>query len=81
MVRTLPFHGKNMGSIPIGDIIYYFLIKIILVMDSLIFKSFIPEIFLSVSILVQLIYNSRFINKLGFNYPVFDTYQQRVTPF
>jgi NADH-quinone oxidoreductase subunit N len=41
-------------------------------MDSLIFKSFIPEIFLSVSILVQLIYNSRFINKLGFNYPVFD---------
>lgn len=41
-------------------------------MDSIIFKSFIPEIFLSLSILFQLIFNARLINNLHFNFPVID---------
>ena len=71
MVRTLPFHGKNMGSIPIGDINIIFT-KGYLFMDSIFLKSFIPEIFLSLSILGQLVFNSRLINDLKFNYPLID---------
>ena len=41
-------------------------------MDSIILKSFIPEIFLSLSILFQLIFNSRLINNLNFNFPLID---------
>ena len=36
------------------------------------FKSFLPEIFLSISILLQLIFNVRFINNLKFNFPIID---------
>ena len=41
-------------------------------MDIIIFKSFIPEIFLSLSILFQLIFNARIINNWKFNFPVID---------
>ena len=41
-------------------------------MDAIILKSFLPEIFLSLAILVQLVYNSRFINILNFNSPIID---------
>jgi len=41
-------------------------------MDSIILKSFIPEIFLSLSILFQLIFNARLINNLNFNFPLID---------
>ena len=41
-------------------------------MDAIILKSFIPEIFLSLAILIQLVYNSRFINILNFNSPLID---------
>jgi len=41
-------------------------------MDSVILKSFLPEIFLSLAILSQLIYNARVINNLHFNFPVVD---------
>jgi NADH-quinone oxidoreductase subunit N len=41
-------------------------------MDSIFLKSFIPEIFLSLSILGQLVFNSRLINDLKFNYPLID---------
>ena len=71
MVRTLPFHGRNMGSIPIEDITGSFL-RLFFYMDSIILKSFIPEIFLSVAILFQLIFNSRLINNLNLNFPVID---------
>jgi NADH-quinone oxidoreductase subunit N len=39
-------------------------------MDIIFFKSFLPEIFLSISILINLIFNVRLINKFEFNYPV-----------
>ena len=55
-----------MGSIPIRDKIY------IIIMDAIILKSFIPEIFLSLSILLQLIFNVRLINNLKFNFPIID---------
>ena len=41
-------------------------------MDSIIVKSFLPEIFLSLSVLLQLLFNVRVINNLKFNYPVLD---------
>jgi proton-translocating NADH-quinone oxidoreductase chain N len=41
-------------------------------MDSIILKSFIPEIFLSLSTLLQLIFNVRLINNLKFNFPILD---------
>jgi proton-translocating NADH-quinone oxidoreductase chain N len=41
-------------------------------MDAIILKSFIPEIFLSLSILLQLIFNVRTINNLKFNFPIID---------
>lgn len=41
-------------------------------MDLIIFKSFIPEIFLSLSILFQLIFNARIINSWKFNFPIID---------
>jgi NADH:ubiquinone oxidoreductase subunit 2 (subunit N) len=41
-------------------------------MDTSILKSFSPEIFLSMSILFQLVFNARFVNNLKYNYPVID---------
>jgi len=41
-------------------------------MDDSILKSFILEIFLSLSVLFLLIFNVRFINILNFNYPILD---------
>ena len=41
-------------------------------MDAIILKSFIPEIFLSLSILLQLIFNIRTINSSKFNFPILD---------
>jgi NADH-quinone oxidoreductase subunit N len=40
--------------------------------DIIILKSFIPEIFLSFSILLQLVLNVRFINSVQFNFPIID---------
>ena len=39
-------------------------------MDAIILKSFFPEIFLSLSILFQLMFNARLINNLQFNFPL-----------
>jgi NADH-quinone oxidoreductase subunit N len=41
-------------------------------MDAIILKSFIPEIFFSLCILVQLIFNARLINNLTYNFPIVD---------
>jgi len=41
-------------------------------MDAVILKSFFPEIFLSLSILFQLIFNARIINNLNLNFPVLE---------
>jgi NADH-quinone oxidoreductase subunit N len=41
-------------------------------MDAIILKSFIPEIFFSLCILIQLIVNSRLINNFSYNFPVID---------
>lgn len=41
-------------------------------MDVNILKSFLPEIFLSLCILSQLVFNARFINNFTFNFPVID---------
>lgn len=41
-------------------------------MDFLIFKSFLPETFLSLSILLQLIYNIKIINNVKYNFPIID---------
>lgn len=41
-------------------------------MDAIILKSFIPEIFLSISILCQLIFNIKLINVPKYNYPIID---------
>ena len=78
MVRTFPFHGKNMSSILIESIsvsnfyknIIYNVVKII--MDISILKSFSPEIFLSMAILFQLVFNARFVINLKFYNPVID---------
>jgi len=39
-------------------------------MDAIILKSFFPEIFLSLSILFQLMFNARIINNLQYNFPL-----------
>ncbi len=39
-------------------------------MDGIVFKSFIPEIFLSISILLQLVFNAKLINNINFNFPL-----------
>lgn len=41
-------------------------------MDAIILKSFIPEIFFSVCILVQLVFNARLVNNLNYNFPIID---------
>lgn len=41
-------------------------------MDSIFLKSFLPEIFLSLSILLQLLFNARLINDFNANYPTID---------
>ena len=41
-------------------------------MDSIILKSFIPEIFFSVCILSQLIFNAKIVNKWNNNFPIID---------
>jgi NADH-quinone oxidoreductase subunit N len=41
-------------------------------MDAIILKSFIPEIFFSLCILIQLVFNARIINTLNYNFPIFD---------
>jgi NADH-quinone oxidoreductase subunit N len=61
-----------MGSIPIEDINKSLFKGYFYFMDSIILKSFIPEIFLSLSILFQLIFNARLVNNLKFNFPVID---------
>lgn len=67
MVRTLPFHGRNVGSIPTEDNKNF-----IIPMNAIILKSFLPEIFFSLCILAQLIVNSRLITNFKYNYPVID---------
>ena len=46
--------------------------RLYIIMDAIILKSFIPEIFLSLSILLQLVFNVRLINNLRFNFPIVD---------
>ena len=41
-------------------------------MDSIVLKSFFPEIFFSLGIFLQLIFNARLINSLQYNFPVID---------
>ena len=41
-------------------------------MDSLVLKSFFPEIFFSLGIFLQLIFNARLINNLKYNFPIID---------
>jgi NADH-quinone oxidoreductase subunit N len=41
-------------------------------MDNLIFKAFIPEIFLSVALLMQLLYNIKKITTFKYNFPLID---------
>jgi NADH:ubiquinone oxidoreductase subunit 2 (subunit N) len=41
-------------------------------MDIIILKSFIPESFLSISILFQLVFNIKLINNLKYNFPIID---------
>jgi NADH-quinone oxidoreductase subunit N len=41
-------------------------------MDSIVLKSFFPEIFFSLGIFLQLVFNSRLINSLEHNFPVID---------
>ncbi len=41
-------------------------------MDNLIIKSFLPEIFFSLAILFQLVFNAQLINNVKFNFPVID---------
>lgn len=41
-------------------------------MDAIILKSFLPEIFFSLCILIQLIFNARIINNLTYNFPIVD---------
>ena len=42
-------------------------------MDAIILKSFIPEIFFSLCILIQLVFNARLISNSRFNFPIIDT--------
>jgi len=41
-------------------------------MDASVLKSFLPEIFFSISIFLQLVFNARLINRLEFNFPIID---------
>lgn len=41
-------------------------------MDIIVMKSFIPETFLSISILFQLIFNVKIVNNLKYNFPILD---------
>ena len=41
-------------------------------MDIIALQSFFPEIFLSITILLQLVYNIYFVKTISFNYPVLD---------
>ena len=41
-------------------------------MDIIVLKSFIPETFLSVSILFQLLFNVKVVNNLKYNFPIID---------
>ena len=41
-------------------------------MDIIILKSFLPEFFLSISILFQLIYNIKIVNNFKYNFPIID---------
>ncbi len=41
-------------------------------MGTLIFKSFLPEIFFSLAILFQIVLNTKFINNLKYNFPIID---------
>ena len=41
-------------------------------MDAIILKSFIPEIFFSLCILLQLVFNARLVNNLNYNFPIID---------
>jgi len=41
-------------------------------MDSIVLKSFFPEIFFSLGIFLQLIFNARLINNLKYNFPIID---------
>jgi NADH-quinone oxidoreductase subunit N len=41
-------------------------------MDTIILKSFLPEFFLSMSILFQLVYNIKLINVFKYNFPIID---------
>lgn len=66
MVRTLPFHGEKMGSNPIAGINFFTQ----LLMDFITLKSFIPEIFLSVCILSQLVFNAYMTNSTHNNFPI-----------
>ena len=52
-------------------------------MDSGFLKSFLPEIFFSLAIFFQLIFNSRFVNKVNFNYPIIykETFYQILVVF
>jgi NADH-quinone oxidoreductase subunit N len=50
-------------------------------MSSLILKSFLPEIFLSIAILFQLLFNSFLVNNYRYNYPLIDKEVLRQTSF
>jgi len=41
-------------------------------MDIVVLKSFSPEIFFSICLLLQLIFNVRLINLLNFNFPILE---------
>ncbi len=41
-------------------------------MDTLIFKSFLPEIFFSLATLIQVVLNTKVINDLKYNFPIVD---------
>ena len=41
-------------------------------MDFIVLTSFLPEIFFSLGIFLQLIFNARLINSLEYNFPVID---------
>ena len=41
-------------------------------MDAIVLKSFIPEIFLSLALLLQLMFNARLVNNLRLNFPLID---------
>ena len=52
-------------------------------MDASFLKSFLPEIFFSLAIFFQLIFNSRFVNKVNFNFPIIykETFYQIIVIF